>query len=64
MQIHAAAACGNLNAVQRQLDRGVHVDTPTERDKETPLIIACDNAADVKMLRLLIDAGADPNARC
>ena len=64
MQIHAGAACGNLNAVQRQLDRGVHVDTPTERDKETPLIIACDNAADVKMLRLLIDAGADPNARC
>ena len=64
MQIHTAAASGNLTSLQRQLDRGVLVDTRC-CGGETPLMHACEStAANDEAMRMLLDAGADPNAVC
>ena len=73
MQIHAAAARGDVEAVQFCLSRGVSINT---RDKQgnTPLFSALKAASAFKRnkvsvpkletFRFLLDAGADVNARC
>jgi len=61
MQIHFAASGGNLDAIRRQLGRGVAIDA-RDWDGHTPLMRACEAGVDLEVLRFLIDAGADVNA--
>lgn len=72
MEIHAAAARGDLEGVRFCLERGVPVDV-LDREKNTPLIHAFvarrafdlrgGPLASAELLSLLLDAGADPNCR-
>jgi ankyrin repeat protein len=68
MQIHYAAARGDIQAVTRELKNGVHVDSYTQdfysNSKDvTPLMFAARSPhANVDMLNLLVEHGANVNA--
>ena len=62
-QIHWAAKRGDHEAIQRHLRRGAEIDSG-DRAGKTPLMYAAEGRlATVATLRLLIEAGADVNAR-
>ena len=58
--IHDAAATGNVEALRRELERGVSPDTPGEYGT-TPLYLAAVNKR-TDCVGLLLRAGADPNS--
>src|SRR5262245_37743273 len=64
MQIHSAARRGDLEAVRYCLQRGVPVDQSGTFDK-TPLLVTVEGTgnATIAIARLLLQAGADANAR-
>ena len=62
MKIHTYAADGNYSRVRNELEKGIPVDVKDEQEF-TPLAHAVSSPkADKKLLRLLLDAGADANA--
>lgn len=62
MDIHDFASTGDMSGVRNELAKGVSVDIRDKRN-HTPLACAASSAdADVAMLELLIEAGADVNA--
>jgi ankyrin repeat protein len=61
--LHAAAARGDIETVQRLLNTGSDVNRTLKQDGATPLIYAAaDRRAGADMLRLLVERGADPFA--
>lgn len=61
MSIHHAAKSGDLNAIRRELDRGVPVDLDDEY-YGTPLAVAArSRAAGADVVWLLLSRGANPN---
>jgi len=56
-----AASLNNLVAVRTLLSKGVPVDSPAV-DRATPLLIAAESGY-TNVMKLLLTAGADPNAR-
>ncbi|KAL8365090.1 hypothetical protein RB595_004082 [Gaeumannomyces hyphopodioides] len=61
-QLCKAALFNNLPLVQFLLDRGVNVNGPG-RFGESPLLVACREAGDTALLKLLLERGADKNYR-
>jgi ankyrin repeat protein len=62
--LHAAAALGDLDAVQRHLAEGAPLDATAGDPPATPLMWLCYSPfADEATARVLLDAGADPNTR-
>src|SRR5438067_8675566 len=59
--LRSAIRDGNGPRVESLLSQGADLTTPDE-DGETPLMVAAINA-DAQLLQLLLDRGADPNAR-
>lgn len=62
--LHLAAAFGTPEAVQLLLDRGAAVDAvSTNAQKNQPLHAALALGRNPETIRILLEAGADPNAR-
>lgn len=59
--LHAAVKRNDTTAVQHLLERGAKVDA-MDADGLTPLMLACMNLQE-ENIRLLVQAGADPDAR-
>lgn len=65
MQIHESARKGDISAVRRELELGTHVDVRDPRTDLTPLaVVAASPHASKDLMKLLLDRGADPNAKC
>ena len=64
VDIFDAAARGDLAAIDRAiLSEGIDVDLPHPESGATPLIVAAAERAGVDATTLLLDRGADPNAK-
>ena len=64
VDIFDAAARGDLAAIDRAiLAEGVDIDLPHPESGATPLIVAAAERAGVEATTLLLDRGADPNAK-
>lgn len=62
VDIWAAAATGETTALRARLAEGVDVDAPDPIGAATPLAIAA-NFGQVEAIRILLEAGANPNAQ-
>ena len=63
MQLHTLAAAADISGVRRLLAEGAAVDIPDPINGLTPLMVAVESTkAEVDMLRMLIDNGANVNA--
>jgi ankyrin repeat protein len=60
--LQQAVTAGNVDRVRLVLTK--HIGVPTPEDCEEPLLAYAVVANDVKLTRLLLDAGADPNTVC
>lgn len=61
--IHIASRAGNIDEIKRLIAAGVDLEEPDEQ-RHTPLMVAClSQEAGPEVIRLLIDHGADVNAR-
>ena len=61
--LHLAAAVGNAAQVQDLLATGSDPNAPDTVIGTTPLHLAAGYSDSVEVVRLLLDAGANPNAR-
>ncbi|YAF94592.1 MAG: ankyrin repeat domain-containing protein [Nodularia sp. CChRGM 3473] len=63
MHIHIYAQQGNIAKVKQEITHGVDIDCLDEYDCQTPLMYAVSSPhANIDMLRLLVENGADVNA--
>lgn len=60
-QLHLAAFFGRPNIVEELIYRGAQVDGGKDKEDATPLVMASYKGA-VKVMKMLLAAGADPNA--
>ena len=62
--LHQAAKAGNLTEIRRLLDEGADIDAVDPQTGHTPLMAAClSPRAGAEAVRLLLERGADVNAR-
>lgn len=61
--LHVACDLGHTDIVKALIKARCEVDA-TDNDGDTPLLQVIANDGDVEIVRLLIEAGADPAARC
>ncbi|MGD1922370.1 MAG: hypothetical protein ACFCAD_27840 [Pleurocapsa sp.] len=64
MKIHEYAAQGRIRSIEKEIAKGVNIDSKDEEYPYTPLAytVASDDA-DLNVIRFLIEKGADINAR-
>lgn len=60
--IHEAASSGDIEEVQDLLEEGVNPDLKDDEGR-TPVMLAAKNNSNIRILEILIDAGADLEAR-
>jgi ankyrin repeat protein len=61
--LHYAVGWGEVAMTRELLARGAEVKATVQKSGDTPLHNACSKFRHTHMIRLLLDAGADPNAR-